>query len=186
MDLLTAVNRILPKLGEHPVTSLDTRHSTVAIILSAIDNQLDNISMRGWWFNEFKEVTLYTDVDSEILVPVGTYKFVPKHWYDRASVRNGKLFNGDTMTYVWPAAICGTITIKMPFNELPESAASYVLYSALVDTYITDIGLGDDVRAWSSESTSAAARMESEHLQQKKYSTRGTRQFANLTYALRA
>ena len=32
MKLLDAVNLILPKLGEHPVTSLTIKHPTLAIV----------------------------------------------------------------------------------------------------------------------------------------------------------
>ena len=53
MKLLDAVNLILPKLGEHRVTSVDNKHPTLAIILPEIENELKKLLARGWWFNEF-------------------------------------------------------------------------------------------------------------------------------------
>lgn len=184
MDLLTVVNRILPKLGEHPVTSLEDRHGTVAMILAEVDTQIEDLTTRGWWFNEYS-TTLPLTVDNKVLVPAGTLKFVPADYTQKAAVRGSKLFNADTSTFVWDKQIEGTITVKLPFNELPESAAQFVWYSALVAAYITDIGLGDDVRAWAGKSTEASTSMMSEHLEQKRYATVRTRRYHKIRNAMR-
>ena len=39
LKLLEAVNNILPYLGENPVTNIDARHPTVALILDNIKQQ---------------------------------------------------------------------------------------------------------------------------------------------------
>lgn len=178
MDLLSAVNRILPKLGEHPVTNLNAPHSTVALILEAVDTKLYDVTARGWWFNEFT-TKLYLSPENEILLPSSTLSFVANCGVI-AIQRNGKLFNPETQTYVWDAPLSGRLVQLLPFEELPESAASLVWYSALVDTYVTDLGLGDDVRVWQNEAMQAEGRLQAEHFQQMRYSTSRSPRFLRL------
>ena len=52
MKLLDAVNTVLPYLGEHPVTDIDTAHPTVDLIVAAINRHREAFLSEGWWFNE--------------------------------------------------------------------------------------------------------------------------------------
>ena len=70
MDLLTAVNLILPKLGEHTVTSTSAKHPTLGIILPNIELKLTKLLEHGWWFNTADTVTLYPDTLGKIARPV--------------------------------------------------------------------------------------------------------------------
>ena len=77
LKLLEAVNNILPYLGENPVTNIDARHPTVALILDNIKQQKLNLLGEGWWFNELR-TTLYPSSEGEIYVPSNTISFYPK------------------------------------------------------------------------------------------------------------
>ena len=182
MDLLKAVNLILPKLGEHPVTTLNRRHSTVALILNELDSQVDNICQSGWWFNEFT-TTLPVNTDSEIALPVGTLSFVAHDPFLQPVQRDGKLFNAETLDYKWTKSIEGTVKMAVPFESLPESAAKHAWYSALCSTYVTDIGMGQDLQMWNAAMNAASADMEAEHLVQKKYSTARSRRYQRIRAA---
>ena len=48
MKLLDAVNLVLPKLGERPVTSLEVKHPTLAVLLPIIEQTQINTLQRGW------------------------------------------------------------------------------------------------------------------------------------------
>ena len=65
MKLLDAVNLVLPKLGERPVTSLEVKHPTLAVLLPIIEQTQVNTLQRGWWFNEY-EYTAYPNAQGEI------------------------------------------------------------------------------------------------------------------------
>lgn len=183
MDLLTAVNRIMPKLGEHPVTSLDTKHPTLAILLPLIDTKIEDLTIQGLWFNT-TEVTLYQDAEGGIAVPVGTLSFTPNTL--QAVVRGRKLFNAATSTYVWTEPVKGVLISRLVFSDLPESMAGYVWYSALVDAYVTDIGMESNVKMWMSQAQLAESRVMSEHLRNVKYSTKKSPRYARLRLAMRA
>lgn len=184
MDLLEAVNRILPKLGEHPVASLTARHSTVAMILDELTTQIRTVCQSGWWFNEY-HTTLIPDVERKIAMPKATLAFVADDPDLLAIQRGDILFNGAEVSDEWEIPVPGTIKQLLPFDQLPESAAQYAWYSALCSAYVTDIGMGQDLQVWAQAATAAMQVMESEHLDQKRYSTARSYRYGKLRRAMR-
>lgn len=184
MDLLKAVNSILPKLGEHPVTSVELKHPTLAVILPQLDETRRSLLLDGWWFNQFP-TTLYPDTTGVIATPADCLSFVPCGNV-RTVVRAGKLFNPLNLSYVFPAPVSGTVTLDVPFEELPESAALWVLYTALVIVYATDIGLEEVVQLWRGEEGKAQAMFEREFMRQMKFTTKNSKRWGNLRRALRS
>lgn len=183
MRLLDAVNLILPKLGEHRVTRLDAKHPTLAIILPEVENQLLAMLNRGWWFNEF-DITMYPDTLGEITLGADIVAFTACE-EDSAVQRGQKLYNPVTLSYVFTDPVKGRVKQRVEFDDLPESAAQSVYYSALVAAYVTDIGLTNEVQDWKTLAFQAWSDLLAEHLRQKKFSTRKTRQYAKLRRAMR-
>lgn len=182
MELLTAVNRILPALGEHPVTQVNVKHPTIAILLPILEAKLDETLSRGWWFNEY-EYTLYPDSEGLISIPTDTLMFIPT--CVDAITRGNRLFNPLTDNYVWTAPVKGVITRRWPFEELPETVATYVFYSALVQAYLTDLGLEATLQAWQQIRDQSEHNATSEHLRNKKHTTRKSARYQRLRAAMR-
>lgn len=182
MKLLTAINRILPALGEHPVTGIDTKHPTLAIIIPQIEAQREDFLTQGWWFNTFNASFLPSS-EGTIDVPNGTLSFVPTN--RDAVVRGEQFYNPVTRNYIWTGELKGTLIQDVEFEELPESAAQHVLYASLVLSYATDIGLEQVVNLWREESAKALARVEREHLRNRKYGTVRSPRWRRYTAALR-
>lgn len=182
MLLLDAINEVLPKLGEHPVTSTESKSPTLAVVIPQINATSRNLLTRGWWFNTF-EATLYPDSEKFIDVPLDTLKWIPEPGAS-CVVRGERFYNGAKRSYEFDGPIKGIITQSVPFEELPESVAQSVLYGALVIIYSTDIGLEDVVRIWQGLATTAMALMEAEHLENKRYSIRNSRRYRNLRSAM--
>lgn len=182
MKLLNMVNLVLPKLGERPVTSLEVRHPTLAILLPIIDQNRINALIKGWWFNEYMYNAM-PDINKEISIGIDVLSFVPER-PDTAVQRGTRLFNPVTLTYEFDAAVKGRVTQDVPFDELPESAAQYVFYSALIETYTTDIGVTQELQIWTARAQSAYSDLLAEHLRQKKYNTRRSPRWRQFIYAL--
>lgn len=183
MKLLDAVNLILPKLGEHSVTSLNTRHPTLAVILPEVENELRILLMRGWWFNEF-DYKAYPDSEGNIALGSDVLEFTPKYT-DTAVARGLKLYNPITLSYTFTEYVQGRVRQYVEFDSIPESAAQAVLHSALVSIYSTDIGLTNEVQMWQAKAAQAYSDLLAEHLRQKQHSTKRTRQWGNFCRALR-
>lgn len=183
MELLKAVNLMLPKLGEHPVTSLTIRHPTLAIILPEVENEITTCLLKGWWFNTY-EYTAYPDSEGRIAMGVDTLAFVPDEF--PCVMRGRQLFNTKTADYKWDKPVKGVIKQTLPFNDLPESAAQYVWYSALCNVYVTDLGMTQDVQVWKAKAEEANTQLAAEHLRNKKYNTKQSPRFQRLRRAMRA
>jgi len=183
MQLLTAVNLVLPKLGERAVTSLDTRHPTLAVLLPIIDQTQRNVLRRGWWFNEF-DYKAYPSVVGEIDIGSTTLSFIPRY-ADTAVVRGTRLYNPETLSYVFTDYVEGKVIQNIEFDELPDSAASYIFYASLVEAYATDLGVTQELSVWQTMAGMAWSDMLAEHLRQRKHSTRKSTRWARLTNALR-
>lgn len=184
MKLLTALNLILPALGDHVVTRVDARHPTLAVILPVIELKLSETLLRGWWFNE-DTYTMYPDAEGEIPVPTTTLAFIPTREY-KATVRDGRLYNRDTRNFIWPGPVTGTLQERLEFEELPESVATYVFYSALVQAYLVDIGLEQIVAKWEGLAQIAEFSATAEHLRNKRHSTKNSARYGRYISALRS
>ncbi len=184
MKLLDAVNLIMPKLGERAVTSLSVKHPTLAVLLPIIEQTRKTTLLRGWWFNKYA-YTAYPDTDGVIALGSDTLSFVPDD-AGTAVVRGQNLFNPVTLTGVFSAPVTGTVIQNVEFDLLPESAAYYVFYSALVEAFTTDIGVTQELGVWQSKAGQGWSDMLMEHLRQVKTSTKTRRAWAKLQQAMRA
>ena len=182
MQLLTAVNLIMPKLGERPVTSLEVKHPTRAVLLPIIEQTRRNTLKRGWWFNEYP-ITLYPNMAGEIDLGTETLSFLPD-CEGEAIERGEQLYNPKTLTYVFTAPVKGTVIQDVPFEQLSESVAAYVFYSSLVEAYATDLGVTQDLPVWQTLAARAWSDFLAEHLRQKKHSTRKSRRWRQFVFAL--
>lgn len=184
MRLLDAVNLTMPKLGERPVTSLEVRHPTLAILLPIIEQTLRRTLQTGWWFNQY-EYTAPLNVDSGIDVGEDTISFIP--YVAGVAVQRGtRLFNPKTLDYTFTEPVKGQVIQYVPFDDLPDSMANYVYYSSLVEAYATDIGMTTEINMWQTLAGSGWSDTVAEHLRQVKHSTRKSRRWQRYVAALQA
>ncbi|BAN92348.1 tail protein [Ralstonia phage RSB3] len=185
MLLLTAVNEILPKLGERPVTSIEAKSPTLSIILPQIDAEIDLVLQTGWWFNTCYGIELFPDSEQGLVVPDDCLSFYPDRSYPDIVARDGKFYDTSKRSYLFTDKVRGTLIQRVGFEQLPESAARFILYSALVTIYATDIGLEQVVQLWRQYAQQAQANMEQEHLRHRHYSVKQNPRYARLRRAMR-
>lgn len=184
MNLLQAVNLVLPKLGERPVTSLTQKHPTLAILLPIIEDNRRKTLARGWWFNEYDYTVPLTET-SECEIGEDTLSFVP-FMPDTAVARDTKLFNPKTNSYIFTAPVQGRVIQDVDFDLVPESAQRYVYYSSLCEAFVTDLGVTEDFKVWTSNAAQAWSDLIDEHVRQKKFNTKRLLQWRKLRRAMRA
>lgn len=185
MKLLTAVNEILPKLGERPVTSVEAKSPTLAVILPQIDAEIHLVLAPGWWFNTCYNVDLFPDSEGNLVVPDDTISFLPAKGYPDVIARGGRFYNTTTRNYFFTEKIRGTLIQWVDFEDLPETAARFVLYSALVTIYATDIGLEQVVQLWRQYAQQGQTNMEQEHLRHRQYNIKQNPRYRKLRNAMR-
>lgn len=172
MDMLTAVNRILAAVGEHPITSLESRNPTVQIVLQSIASACHDVQLRQLWFNTY-ETTLYPDQDGQVQLPHNTIAW---KWYDHPSYPNNQyLVDSENMTTDWRIkgveSVEGKLSIELPYAELPPVVQHLVMCRALTQAFINDFGFEEIVQVFQRGEVLAEGRVIDQHLQHQRYST---------------
>lgn len=138
MELLKAVNTILPYLGEHVITRIEgAKHPTVDLALAAIDRQRIALLSTGWWFNEETKI-IPVNTDGRIEVPKDT--LVAKGLDCDVVVRGEKFYDTANDTRYFTRPIKVKTYVDLAFDELPDMAALYIVYMAGIEVYTADLG----------------------------------------------
>ena len=185
MKLLDAVNLIMPKLGERPVTSLDVKHPTLSVLIPIINKNRTETLLRGWWFNEYAH-TAYPSPDGVIELGTSALRFIPGANEVPAILRGTELFNPETLTNVFSGPVTGVVTQDVDFDMLPESAANYILYTSLIEMFATDIGMSQELQIWQVKAGQAWDVLLGEHLKHRRYTTRDLPAWRRLRRAMQA
>lgn len=168
MRLLDAVNRIMPKLNERPVTSVTQKHPTLAILMPIVENAKQQLLLKKWWFNTY-DYEAFPSPDGFIYMGAEVIAFYPKD--DGVTIRGGRLYNLQERTYTFTSSVKGLVVEDMEFDLMPESAAHAVFYCALVEMFTTDIGMSQELALWAQQEDKARVELLAEHLRQKKHNS---------------
>lgn len=168
MKLLDAVNTVLPYMGEHPVTDIDTAHPTVDLIIKALERNRMSLLAEGWWFNE-ATVVLPANTDGRIATPTAILAI-----YGRGcsvEIDGEYLFDLDQNSQTFTDPITVELIKDIPFEKLPLYAAYKVLYDAATEIYTADFGLENSVQVLQSLSEQNRVRLHQENLRKRKYNS---------------
>jgi len=144
---LTAINRMLTYIGEIRLaadTDLDTlaEGSDGQVALQALDDITEDTLKRPWWFNTF-DMGLLPDADGWVAIPESWYRVsVPGENY---IIYNHRLYDkaDNTDEFDIGIEIEATIQVSIPFDDLPETVATYVNYAAASDLALRVLGVSD-------------------------------------------
>lgn len=136
MTKLEAVNEILHSIGQAPVNTLDSSAITDAgRIEDLLDRVLRQVLLTGWHFNTDKEWPVTPDSSGNIVVPANALRIDPtdpdKDFVVRRNGSNLMLYDREDQTFN-----LGTDEVKLdivwgfPFEDLPETARSYIAHRA--------------------------------------------------------
>lgn len=129
---LEAINDILACVGQSPLESLE---GTKSYFTMAAENILDSENKRvqliGWDFNTEEDYQLLPDAHNHINIAEDMLSVkVPQIYRNRYVVRKGKLYDKQNHTFEIPQPIKVTVVFCFDFEELPETARTYVKMSA--------------------------------------------------------
>lgn len=170
MDLLKAVNIILPWMEENKVTTVDTRHPTVSIILSNLDHHRGLILDYGYWFNREERRYLLTP-DSTVEAPENARTFYTKDKNLRYEIRGDLVYDLQAGSFTIPEPFEAVTLVDLPFDELPEAAANLAVWRACIDSYLPDFGVTQSVTGMQMREQNAQFLLEREHLRKSNYGT---------------
>lgn len=185
LKILEAINNILPHLGEAPVTSVDARHPTVALIVQALTLARQALLSEGWWFNE-ETRTLYVNPDGLLPTPINLLAL----YSDTDTVlepRGDYIYNLSAGTGVFTPNTPYTVrlVVDLPFEHLPTYVALYLQYTAAITVYTQDFGVEKVVSALGQSAAMAYNMLEQEELRKRRYTGTANRAMYEITSALR-
>ncbi|MNJ09331.1 hypothetical protein D3C77_34750 [compost metagenome] len=175
LDKLGAVNLILRKLGEIPVTNIDEPYPTLAVALPALDEAQATVLSEGYWFNTFYGATLQPLVDGRVMVPLDCLKFFPddaKFAFTGTQIRDSE--TGSEFLHV---PVKGRLILNMDFEQLPPTARYAIAYTAAADVYRNDIGPDETYADISRYRDAYIAQVNGDHTVSRKQNSRTRRQF---------
>ena len=183
MTLLDAINYVLPKLGEHQVTSTDARSPTLRILLQMFDQYRRTILRKGWWFNEWTyEAPL--NVDYEIDVGSDCLSLYAINRTDTAW-KGTRLFNTETQSYKFDSPVKLRVIKDVAWDELPEPVQEWIKFAVLMDQLTTDAGLTPEYQVWAEGKVEAERQTLAEHLRNKRYNTKNSYRGRRVLAAIR-
>lgn len=170
MELLKAVNMILPYFGENTITKIDYKHPTVVLIMDVLEDMQKTLLSKGWWFNT-SYVKLYPNSDGGLDAPENALSIVNMSTRDVIAIRDQRIFNVTQRSYKFEEPIVVRIIDNMDFEELPENVALWIMYRTAYEAYVRDYGYEDVLQIIQLKENEAYQKVNAEHLRNKKYST---------------
>lgn len=130
---LDAVNEILRVIGESPVSSLDDALPVDADnALRALRAVSREVQSRGWHFNTEARFPLTLDSSGYLQLPGNTLR-VDSVGDDQCTdvvQRGTRLYDRREHTYVFSRGLTADLVLALAFDELPETARSYITIRA--------------------------------------------------------
>jgi len=134
---LEAVNTMLGTIGQSPISALPSASGTTSLVDAVVaESVLLEISRKvqkeGWNFNTNINYPIAPDVSGYLLPPSNTLSIsVAKDYatYD-VTQRGVKMWDRENNTFVFTKTLKFTMVLFFTFEELPESARSYITVRA--------------------------------------------------------
>lgn len=129
---LDVVNNALSTIGDSGLTDLQEDHAYRDLILQFLNETVDEVCSRGWWFNQ--ELTwLSPDAISKyVYVPNDVYSVITPARGFAATQMGNRMYDSVHRTYEWTRPIPVRLTRKFPFEDLPYDAARVIRDKAVV------------------------------------------------------
>lgn len=123
---LHAVNELLAAIGESPLSSLDTLPPSGHTALHILRAVALEVQTEGYWFNIEDDYELTPELDGTVPVPANTIEIDEGSSGGDYVVRNGLLYDRATKTGQFTAPVSVTITLRLPWTDLPQAARWYI------------------------------------------------------------
>lgn len=141
---IEAVNTLLRAIGESPVSSLSGEVGVDVVTAKAtLLEVLKAVQAEGWLFNTEDDYPLPCDRAGHIHVPRNALSLDINHRrfaHIDPVQRGSKLYDRKNHTYVFTQALAATIIFGLPFDEMPETARTYITYRAARKFQDTSLG----------------------------------------------
>jgi hypothetical protein len=161
---LEAVNDMLSVIQEAPVAALDETQPDAQLALRLLRTESRAVQAAGWQWNSDDNLTLLPDIFGEIALPANTLKVdtVAQSAVLDLVNRAGKLYDRVNHTFAIDAPVTVDLVTLLDFEEIPESARTYIKVRAGRKMLARTLGATDALGYEAKDETAALAVMEAE------------------------
>ena len=124
--------------------------------------------IRGWWFNTEYDLKLQPNESGAIIIPQGTLYVQPLEPHSKLTKRGTKLYDPVNHTFNIGQEISVNVILKLEVEDLPETAAMFLMHKAAYDFYVNDDGDETKSNRLNMEVGRSWAELQSEQLTQLK------------------
>ena len=131
---LEAVNTMLSGIGEAPVNSLSEVTADVSLARHILNEVSREIQLEGFQWNTEYDYPLTPDIHGLIKLHPSIVRVHFREPSDRElTIRGNQVYDRINHTFTFPqgTAIVCTVTLLLPFEQLPEAARRYTTLKAL-------------------------------------------------------
>lgn len=138
---LEIINAMIGVNGEAPVSSPDSTDPSAIQASNKLAIISRQVQSRGWWFNREPNVTLaHNALSGEVIVPSNTLSVDPVNPASALVKRGNRLYDRKNSTFAIGASVEVNIVLQLDIEDLPETAAAYIMDKAVKDFYTDDDG----------------------------------------------
>jgi len=128
---LDIINDMISTTGVAAVTSLESRHPSVRKARPKLTRVNREIQNTGWWFNKDYKLGLIKNVTNEFILPGNTLWADPSDDTKNYVKRGNRMYDPDTHKYDFAEDVGDdplevTLVFLMPYDDLPQSAITYI------------------------------------------------------------
>jgi hypothetical protein len=182
---LDVLNHMLNVIGESPVSTVSSDHPSVLAAMVELNRVKREMQTRGWWFNTEYNLKLIPNELGQILIPTDTLYIDPVDAYSHLVRRGGKLYDPVKHTFIIDTSVIVNAVLLLPVEDLPESAAMYVMHKSAYDFYVNDDGDETKSNRLEKQVDRAWAVLQSEELRVSNLNAKNRPQVAQLRYRMR-
>lgn len=131
---LEAVNTMLSGIGEAPVNNLSEVTADVSLARHILNEVSREIQLEGFQWNTEDDYPLTPDIHGLIKLHPSIVRVHFREPSDRElTIRGNQVYDRINHTFTFPqgTAIVCTVTLLLPFEQLPEAARRYTTLKAL-------------------------------------------------------
>lgn len=125
---LEAVNTLLMSIGEDPVNALGTGLDDQTVAEAVLDEVTRKVQVRGWSWNTEHRFKLMRDGDQEVTLANNVLSI---DFHNKTYVlRGNRVYDRVSHSYTLPSDLTATVTFCLDWDDLPEVARQFILYSS--------------------------------------------------------
>lgn len=182
---LDVLNHQLNVIGESPVSDVSSDHPSVLAAMVELNRVKREMQTRGWWFNTEYDLKLTPNELGQILIPTDTLYVDPVDPQSSLVRRGGKLYDPRKHTFIISEPVYVNAVLLLPVEDLPESAAMFVMHKAAYDFYVNDDGDETKSNRLEKQVDRAWAVLQSEELRVSNVNASNRPAAARLRYRMR-